>query len=107
MNYEKKFEEIVASYLPDDISSRYKEKPYYEIRYKQNGESCVGFGTYKPEVLSKNIREHFMPQEGHWIKHKKSNCFKWFTNTYTCSECGVSTVGKSKFCRNCGAKMEK
>ena len=59
---EYEFIEILAQYVPDDICTypEYKGKPYYSIHYKQNGEEFVGFGTYKPEVLSRYLKEYFM-----------------------------------------------
>lgn len=59
---EYEFIEILAQNVPDDICTypEYKGKPYYSIHFKQNGEEFVGFGTYKPEVLSRYLKEYFM-----------------------------------------------
>ncbi len=58
---EREFIELEVKYLPDDITpTDYRGKPYYSIHYKENGEEFVGFGTYKPEVLSKFLKENFM-----------------------------------------------
>ncbi len=49
---------------PDPELCTYKEytgKPYYSIKYIENGEIYVGYGTYNPEVLSRYLREYFMP----------------------------------------------
>lgn len=59
----RQFVELVVEY-PDPELCTYKEyrgKPYYSIKYLENGETYVGYGTYKPEVLSRYLREYFMP----------------------------------------------
>jgi hypothetical protein len=58
---EREFIEILAQNVPDDITPvDYRGKPYYSIHYKENGKDFVGFGTYKPEVLSSYLRDYFM-----------------------------------------------
>lgn len=49
---DQKFIEIVAECPPI--------RPYFSIRYEENGETFEGFGTYSPAVLSDYIREHFI-----------------------------------------------
>jgi len=69
----KEFIEIVVNYPPADlcIYPEYKGKPYYSIKYRENGKEYVGFGTYKIEILSQWIKEHFISnvqaKTGHWI----------------------------------------
>lgn len=66
------FVELVVEY-PDPELCTYKEcrgKPYYSIKYIENGERYVGFGTYKPEVLSQYLKEYFISSvqpEQRWI----------------------------------------
>lgn len=61
----KKFEEIIVSYHSDDIIPypEYKGKPYFSIKYEENGEHHVGYGTYNPQVLSNYIKDYFMNVE--------------------------------------------
>lgn len=61
----REFIEIITQYVPDDICTypEYRGKPYFSIRYKENGEEFVGYGTYKIEVLSSFLREYFLGQE--------------------------------------------
>ena len=58
----RKFEEIVVKYPPADLCTytEYIGKPYFSIKYEENGEHIIGFGTYKPEVLSMYLREYFI-----------------------------------------------
>lgn len=58
----RKFEEIVVEYPSAEICPypEYKGKPYFSIKFKENGGYIIGFGTYKPEVLSEYIREYFI-----------------------------------------------
>lgn len=58
----RKFEEIMVNYPPDDICTypEHRGKPYFSIKYEENGVHFVGFGTYKPEVFSRYLREYFI-----------------------------------------------
>lgn len=64
---DREFIEVMVKYPPPEICTypEYRGKPYYSILYKENGEEVVGFGTYKPEVLSEYIRNYFItvPEE--------------------------------------------
>lgn len=56
----KKFIEIQANHLPNDITpEEYKGKPYYSILYAEDNQLIVGFGTYKVEVLLRYLKEYF------------------------------------------------
>ena len=56
------FVELVVEYPDPDLCAykEYKGKPYYSIKYIENGETYVGYGTYKPEVLSQFLKEYFI-----------------------------------------------
>lgn len=58
----RKFEEIVVEYPPEDLCTypEYRGKPYFSIKYEENGEHHIGFGTYKPEVLSQYLSKYFI-----------------------------------------------
>lgn len=57
---DRQFEEIVVEY-PNITDEEHKGKPYYSIKYIENGEDkIIGFGTYKIEVLSRYIRDYFI-----------------------------------------------
>ena len=58
----RKFESIVVEYPPAESCTypEYRGKPYFSIKYKENGEHIIGFGTYKPEVLSRYLQEYFI-----------------------------------------------
>lgn len=62
----RKFEEIVVGYPPAELCTypECRDKPYYSIKYEENGEHFVGFGTYNPEVLSRCLKEYFMAVRG-------------------------------------------
>lgn len=53
---------IEVSYPPAEVCCypEYKGKPYFAIKYKEDGQYIVGFGTYNPEVLSRYIKEYFI-----------------------------------------------
>ena len=58
----RKFKEIIVQYLPDEfcIYPEYKGKPYFSIKYEENGKHIIGYGTYDPEVLSGYLRDYFI-----------------------------------------------
>lgn len=60
--YERKFEEIVIEYPPADLCTypEYKGKPYFSIKYEENGEHFIGFGTYNLKMFSWYLREYFV-----------------------------------------------
>lgn len=55
------FQEIVVEYLSYNTYPEYEGKPYFSIKYTENGQEFIGYGTYKPEVLSEYLKEYFMP----------------------------------------------
>ena len=59
--HERIFQEIIVEYLTYCIYPEYKGKPYFSIKYTENGQEFIGYGTYKPEVLSEYLKEYFMP----------------------------------------------
>ena len=59
----REFEEIIVEYPPEDLCAypEYKGKPYFSIKYKEGNGHFIGYGTYKPEVFSRFLRDYFMP----------------------------------------------
>lgn len=97
----KKFIEIVVTHLVTCPYPEYKGKPYFSIRYEENGEQFEGFGTYNPEVLAQYIREYFMSEKkGKWID-ARDHC-----GEFLCSNCHETNINNSyKYCPHCGADM--
>ncbi len=60
--HRRKFEEIVVEYPPEDccVYPEYKGKPYFSIKYEENGKHFIGFGTYSPEEFSRYLQEYFI-----------------------------------------------
>ena len=58
----REFEEIVVEYPPEElcIYHEYKGKPYFSIKYKEGNDYIIGYGTYKPEVLSQYLKDYFI-----------------------------------------------
>lgn len=56
------FVELVVEYPDPELCTykEYKGKPYYSIKYIENGKAYVGYGTYNPEVLSQYLKEYFI-----------------------------------------------
>lgn len=69
----KEFEGIEVTYPPEDICTypEYKGKPYFGIRYRENGESIVGYGTYNPQVLSEYLKDYFMSTTKNDIRYNR------------------------------------
>ena len=55
------FQEIVVEHPSYNTYPEYIGKPYFSIKYTENGQEFIGYGTYKPEVLSKYLKEYFIP----------------------------------------------
>ena len=55
------FQEIVVEYPSYNTYPEYNGKPYFSIKYTENGQEFIGYGTYKPETLSEYLKEYFMP----------------------------------------------
>ena len=66
----KKFVDIVIEYPTICPYKDYEGKPYYSIKYIENEQEYVGFGTYNIEVLSEYIRGYFIPS----VPKKEKEC---------------------------------
>mgnify|MGYP007122073719 CR=1 FL=1 len=106
------FVELLVHYPHPDVCTypEYKGKPYYSIKYIEDGECFVGFGTYKPEVLSQYLSDYFMPPAQPEQKTALWIIRKWGDNA-KCSNCGhtfndvYDMDNHDRFCRFCGCKM--
>jgi len=54
------FKEIVVEYPSYNTYPERKWIPYFSIKYTEDGQEFIGYGTYKPEVLSEYLKEYFM-----------------------------------------------
>lgn len=103
----KKFIEIVVEYPANCSYPEYGGKPYFSIRYEENGEEIEGFGTYKPEVLSKYIREYFMPiTHARWEIDKNDGEYHC-TNCRAILEKYMYEWNNFYYCYHCGTRMDK
>ena len=55
------FQEIIVEYPSISTYLEYKGKPYFSIKYTEDGQGYIGYGTYKPEVLSEYLKKYFIP----------------------------------------------
>lgn len=65
----REFIELVVEYISPEVCP-YKEyvgKPYFSIKYKEDGKTYIGYGTYNPEILSRFLKEYFMQSVKHEI----------------------------------------
>lgn len=105
------FVELVVRYSDPELCTykEFKGKPYYSIKYIENGETYVGYGTYKPEVLSQYLREYFMPsaqserETGEWIDYTDEGYVE-------CPFCHSATncdgnKDELRYCFYCGAEL--
>jgi len=58
----REFQELIVEYPPAEICTypEYRGKPYYSIKYRENGQEFVGYGTYKPDVMSRYLKDYFI-----------------------------------------------
>lgn len=56
------FIELVERYVDPEIClyPEYKGKPYYSIKYIENGEVYLGYSTYSMQVMSGFLKKYFM-----------------------------------------------
>lgn len=93
------FKGIVVEYPAYTTYPECKGKPYFSINYTENGQEFIGYGTYKPEVLSEYIKEYFMPSAqpeiircGECVNHLGNRCLKADHHTNDI-ECCMSVFG--------------
>jgi len=109
------FVDLVVEYPDPELCTykEYKGKPYYSIKYIENGETYVGYGTYNPEVLSQYLKEYFMPsaqpeRKGKWVGVGYDG--DWLKTMCKCSKCGamidINEKYRNFFCYHCGARMD-
>lgn len=56
------FVELVEKYVDPELCPypEYKGKPYYSIKYIENGEEYVGYSTYNLQVMSGFLKKYFI-----------------------------------------------
>ena len=56
------FVELVERYVDPELCPypEYKGKPYYSIKYIENGEEHVGYSSYSLQVMSGFLKKYFM-----------------------------------------------
>ena len=86
------FKGVVVEYPPYNIW-----KPYFSIKYTENGQEFIGYGTYKPEVLSEYLKEYFMPSAQPDIIRCR-NCKFASGDSRICMKFGHSPIGELDFC---------
>jgi len=102
------FQEIVVEYPSISVYPEYEGKPYFSIKYTENGQGFIGYGTYKPEVLSEYLKEYFMSpaqpeiirckyctHSEHWYKDKR-RCFLWHEEGIDVFEDGYCNYAKRR-----------
>jgi len=102
------FVELVVKYPDPELCTykEYKGKPYYSIKYIENGETYIGYGTYNPEVLSQYLKEYFLlsaqPETAKRIVGKSRD---GMTLWYQCDTCNEPVDAQDNYCRGCGRRL--
>ena len=105
---------IDVSYPKICTYPEYEGKPYYAIKYLEDGETIVGFGTYKPDMLSEYLRKYFIPSaepERKTVKVEKSQ-LECPDGAYVVisghCDCGALVFNdeRNKYCPHCGCRLE-
>lgn len=100
------FLEIVVSYPAFCTYPEYEGKPYYAIKFEKNGETIVGFGTYKIEVLSQYLKDYFIPSAEPERTAKVETYTDDQQETWSVCECGTDVWKSYNYCPECGAKLD-
>ena len=82
------FQGIVVRYPEYCIYPEYKGKPYFSIKYTENGQEFFGYSTYKLEVLSEYLKKYFMPS----------------AQPSPCEFCKHNDIADDKACLMCSAE---
>jgi len=89
----RRFVELLAEYHDPEICpyKEYKGKPYFSIKYIENGEEYIGYGTYNPKVLSQYLREYFMVSAQPEPDNHAVACLlaELFDDTCACNFCDI------------------
>ena len=116
--HERTFQEIVVEYPSISTYPEHEGKPYFSIKYVEDGRDYIGYGTYNPEVLSEYMKEYFIPSEpvgnsdtlrpkGKWIDytdegyvecpfcHSATNCDGNKDELHFCFSCGAVLKGET------------
>ena len=112
--YGRIFQEIIVEYPSISTYLEYKGKPYFSIKYTEDGQGYIGYGTYKPEVLSEYLKKYFIPsaeperKTGKWIDysyegyvecpfcHSATNCDGNKDELHYCFSCGAELRGEQE-----------
>lgn len=105
------FLELVVEYPDPKLCTykKYKGKPYYSIKYIENGETHIGYGTYNPKVLSQYLKEDFMlsapPKPPKWVAEDRyvKNRFAIFPY---CPRCNAEVTTGQCYCMICGQHID-
>lgn len=54
------FQEIIVEHPSISTYPEHEGKPYFSIKYMEDGQAYIGYGTYKPEVLSEYLKMYFI-----------------------------------------------
>lgn len=84
------FQEIVLEYPSICVYPEYEGKPYFSIKYTENGEGFIGYGTYNPKVLSELLKEYFIPS----AQPKIIRCEDCMHNGSFDTDCPIEWNGK-------------
>ena len=123
--HERTFQEIVVEYPSNSTYPEYEGKPYFSIKYVEDGRSYIGYGTYNPEVLSEYMKEYFIPSEpvinsdtlrpkGKWEEKEVFDGDRTIEQYQSarCSVCGkyhttpyMYYFNNFNYCPECGADM--
>lgn len=72
-------------------------KPYYSIRYAEDGDMYEGYSSYDLKVVSGYLKEYFLPQINFSIPEKIHDCKDCFHSKHNCID--QSLRGNSPTCR--------
>lgn len=91
------FQEIIVRYPSISTYPEYEGKPYFSIKYMENGECYSGYGTYKSEVLSEYLKEYFIPSaqpkpDGNALSEQQKSDKLGIKTGETCTDCIADDV---------------
>jgi hypothetical protein len=94
------FQGVIVRYPTYSTYPEYEGKPYFSIKYTEDGQDFIGYGTYKPDILSEYLKKYFMPSVQPDIIHcKDCKHSRFFDPCFYCYEMGGEIiVPENGFC---------
>lgn len=100
------FQGVIVEYPTNSTYPEHEGKPYFLIKYTEDGQDFIGYGTYKLDVLSEYLKKYFMPSvQPETAKRIVGKSRNGMTLWYQCDTCNEPVDAQDNYCRGCGRRL--